>query len=197
MVEKVHVAQSDPTGVERAIQVRAGNPSGAYLGSHAGLVWLNTDDNKMYREEGGSAVAVTADVDLSGYAIVDHSHAGYESVETVTIEDKIENVYSNDGDVTVTYTKRGKLVHCHYVGQHTTASKFGSSDPVLTSGIPEGYRPARLTRFPSWVQRSGTSHWGFAYIDVSGAVSWKSPNGLWVSGAPVGIYDAEWFWTTD
>jgi hypothetical protein len=76
MTERLHVAQSDATGIERAIQVRSDNPSAEYLGSHAGLVWLNTNDNKLYRESGGSAVALESDVDLSGYALVDHSHAG-------------------------------------------------------------------------------------------------------------------------
>jgi hypothetical protein len=80
MTERVHVAQADATGVEKAIQVRSDNPSGAYLGSHPGLVWLNTSDNKLYRESGGSAVGLEADVDLSGYAAVDHSHSGYADV---------------------------------------------------------------------------------------------------------------------
>jgi hypothetical protein len=80
MTERVHIAQADAGVIEKGIQVLSSNPSSEYLGSHAGIVWLNTADNQFYRESGGSAVGLEADVDLSGYAAIDHTHSQYAAL---------------------------------------------------------------------------------------------------------------------
>jgi hypothetical protein len=66
--KKVHIARVDEEQPERGIQVRGSNPGAAYLGSHSGLVWINSTEKTLYFENGGSATKVFYDdLDLAPY----------------------------------------------------------------------------------------------------------------------------------
>ena len=155
MTRQVYVARRDGNQLEYGVQHRAEDPSSSELGSHAGLLWTNTEKGAVFAEKSGRAVALTGQLpDITVGSLGTHSHISdalldLASGQRIVILDTQDIVSPVEISVDQVYVEFGPDVYLNVV------QSLSSSPAFHISGDSVKVRNARITTVDAMLLDTG------------------------------------------